>query len=200
MWFREWKAKWIKQPYQDLSKQNSENRALSAGGCVHTGGSISIGTHIMKMLHQKQKECCIWVDPRSANTHGDYVKEVSSSVESRERDENVETPSPGTNESHDDMWIQVAGGPNKKGRVYGMSYSLASSQPPFPSNMPRPPFPMNLLQPPFPLSRLSMPSFPTPRFDGNALGSDVYRPDMSGCVNNETHDQQRQDDHTDDTE
>jgi len=43
-------AKWNQPEFRSKSARNQKNRASEKGGCLHTGGSITIHEHALRMV------------------------------------------------------------------------------------------------------------------------------------------------------
>ncbi|XP_054804887.1 uncharacterized protein LOC129307959 [Prosopis cineraria] len=112
---------WESDEFKAKSEKNKKNRAANTGGCVHRGGRITFAEHrrrmevelgrpceypevFKKIQHDEEKG---WVGKRAANTYNEFER----LKECQESDASI---------SDSALWLQVVGGKNKRGRVYGL--------------------------------------------------------------------------------
>nr|XP_012567252.1 uncharacterized protein LOC105851200 [Cicer arietinum] len=119
---------WMDPSYKEISNRAKKNRASFKGGVVHTGGSISIVEHTIRMAeelgrdltldeaflktHTKKKDNS-WVDERAKKTYLQQAFKGGKASSSCSQVVNAK--------AHLDMWVQSVGGKNK-GRIYGAGH------------------------------------------------------------------------------
>ncbi|RDX75560.1 hypothetical protein CR513_44540, partial [Mucuna pruriens] len=88
---------WSSTDFQNKRSINKANRAINKGASAYCGGSISTSAHYEKMATQLQRPPTAWeVEATSAND--------SNSIPINDND----------------IYLEVVGGKNKKGNVYGL--------------------------------------------------------------------------------
>ncbi|MED6122483.1 hypothetical protein PIB30_040213 [Stylosanthes scabra] len=123
--FKQLKEYWASDEYMALKRTNKANRSSSAGGSLHTGGSITYTATTEKMLeelgrtptqsevltrtHTKKKDRSQWVDRRAEEANQQYEEELKRLEEERAALIDAD---------YDEIWARVTGG-RKRGRVYG---------------------------------------------------------------------------------
>ncbi|XP_027905780.1 uncharacterized protein LOC114165332 [Vigna unguiculata] len=123
-------AKWNQPEFRSKSARNQKNRASEKGGCLHTGGSITIHEHALRMVEQLGR--LIHFDELFHHTHvrkntDDFEEfqtvfsQARSEVTSCGEGEEISLLDPGEEEKlRKKSWLVVAGGKNPMGRVYGV--------------------------------------------------------------------------------
>ncbi|MED6139373.1 hypothetical protein PIB30_083231 [Stylosanthes scabra] len=87
--FKQLKEYWASDEYMALKRTNKANRASSAGGSLHTGGSITYLATAEKMsevftrTHTKKKDRGQWVDRRAEEANQQYEEELKQHEEER---------------------------------------------------------------------------------------------------------------------
>ncbi|MED6151258.1 hypothetical protein PIB30_080806 [Stylosanthes scabra] len=90
--FKQLKEYWASDEYMALKRTNKANRASSAGGSLHTGGSITypatLGrtptqSEVFMRTHTKKKDRGQWVDRRAEDTNQQYEEEIKRLEEER---------------------------------------------------------------------------------------------------------------------
>ncbi|XP_073223422.1 uncharacterized protein [Cicer arietinum] len=105
---------WMDPSYKEISNRAKKNRVSSKGGAVHTGGSISIAEHTIRMSYFAKIFCCFSFLAKfdSHFVHG-KLQQASKGGEASSSCSQVVNA-----EARLDMWVQSVGGKNK-GRIYG---------------------------------------------------------------------------------
>ncbi|XP_052726198.1 uncharacterized protein LOC128194675 [Vigna angularis] len=127
-------AHWNTVEFRNKCVKAQRNRASERGGTLHTGGSITIHEHAIRMAQALGRAVHVdevfaqthvrkgtneFVDERSRKTHEDFSTRLS---QVRSEHESAPTPDDASNADDDirrtQCWIDIVGG-KKKGRVYG---------------------------------------------------------------------------------
>ncbi|KOM37582.1 hypothetical protein LR48_Vigan03g096400 [Vigna angularis] len=127
-------AHWNSAEFCNKCATGQRNRAFEKGDTLHTGGSITVHEHVIRMAQalgravhvdevfaktDVQKGTNQFVDERSQKTHEEFSTRLSHI---RSEHGSASTPDDATNEDDDicrtQCWVDVVGG-KKKGRVYG---------------------------------------------------------------------------------
>ncbi|XP_052726726.1 uncharacterized protein LOC128194741 [Vigna angularis] len=127
-------AHWNTVEFRNKCAKAQRNRASERGGTLHTGGSITIHEHAIRMAQALGRAVHVdevfaqthvrkgtnqFVDERSRKTHEDFSTRLS---QVRSEHESAPTPDDASNADDDirrtQCWIDIVGG-KKKGRVYG---------------------------------------------------------------------------------
>ncbi|KOM42731.1 hypothetical protein LR48_Vigan05g033500 [Vigna angularis] len=127
-------AHWNTVKFRNKCVKAQRNRASERGGTLHTGGSITIHEHAIRMAQALGRAVQVdevfaqthvrkgtneFVDERSRKTHEDFSTRLS---QVRSEHESAPTPDDASNADDDirrtQCWIDIVGG-KKKGRVYG---------------------------------------------------------------------------------
>nr|XP_027187849.1 uncharacterized protein LOC113785477 [Cicer arietinum] len=122
---------WMDPSFKKISNQAKKNRASSKGGAVHTGGSISITEHTIRLTeelgrnptldevflttHTKKKDNSL-VDERAKKTYETYQGKLQQASKNGEASSSCSQVV--NAEARLDMWVQSVGGKNKW-RIYG---------------------------------------------------------------------------------
>ncbi|KOM40985.1 hypothetical protein LR48_Vigan04g118300 [Vigna angularis] len=132
---------WNSPQYRTKCAIAQKNRASKKGGVLHTGGSITVHEHAIRMavelgrvvhvhevFHQThlRKGTNQFVDERSRKTHEEFsikLSQVRSSHESCPR--STQQPNDDDDLIRSQCWIDVVGG-KKKGRIYGVGQLAAN--------------------------------------------------------------------------
>ncbi|XP_052723729.1 uncharacterized protein LOC128193691 [Vigna angularis] len=128
-------AHWNTVEFRNKCAKAQRNRASERGGTLHTGGSITIHEHAIRMAQALGRAVHVdevfaqthvrkgtnqFVDERSRKTHEDFSTRLS-----QVRSEHESAPTPDATSNADDdirrtqCWIDTVGG-KKKGRVSGL--------------------------------------------------------------------------------
>ncbi|XP_052733336.1 uncharacterized protein LOC128196458 [Vigna angularis] len=134
-------AHWNTVEFRNKCAKAQRNRASERGGTLHTGGSITIHEHAIRMAQALGRAVHVdevfaqthvrkgtnqFVDERSRKTHEDFSTRLS---QVRSEHESAPTPDDASNADDDirrtQCWINIVGG-KKKGRVYGAGQLAAN--------------------------------------------------------------------------
>ncbi|KAK4283560.1 hypothetical protein QN277_000498 [Acacia crassicarpa] len=118
---------WTLDKYLRICEVGKANRASSKGGTQHKGGSIPVSEHKRRMAEHLGRQPSVFevfkkthysektgefADHRAAATHDEFLRRKASITS--------EGGSVQSNEDELNLWLEVAGGKNKKGRIYGL--------------------------------------------------------------------------------
>ncbi|KOM56619.1 hypothetical protein LR48_Vigan10g251100 [Vigna angularis] len=134
-------AHWNTVEFRNKCAKAQRNRASERGGTLHTGGSITIHEHAIRMAQALGRAVHVdevfaqthvrkgtnqFVDERSRKTHEDFSTRLS---QVRSEHESAPTPDDASNADDDirrtQCWIDIVG-VKKKGRVYGAGQLAAN--------------------------------------------------------------------------
>ncbi|XP_075108828.1 uncharacterized protein LOC107830281 [Nicotiana tabacum] len=130
---------WLTAKFLEKSEKGKKARTSEKGGCLHSGGAISLGTikrrmekklgrpmkqdelfketHIVKKK-KKETDQERWVEGRASTSHGRFTTKVGEFIRSQPPNESGEPIQP-SDEDAERMWTEAASFP-KWGKVYGL--------------------------------------------------------------------------------
>ncbi|KOM51805.1 hypothetical protein LR48_Vigan09g046400 [Vigna angularis] len=134
-------AHWNTVEFRNKCAKAQRNRASEKGGTLHTGGSITIHEHAIRMAQALGRAVHVdwvfaqthvrkginqFVDERSRKTHEEFSTRLS---QVRSEHESALTPDDSSNAEDDirrtQCWVEIVGG-KKKGRLYGAGQLAAN--------------------------------------------------------------------------
>ncbi|XP_039682842.1 uncharacterized protein [Medicago truncatula] len=125
-------VKWKEEKWQKNSMTNKQNRQSKVGHNVHSGGSISARVHSKKMrveldreptwfeiydkLHRPKGKPDGWFNETQARIAEMYQTQM---FEKHSQSGEISSQQP-TEEIHNDIYMEIVGGINKKGHIFGL--------------------------------------------------------------------------------
>ncbi|CAJ2679143.1 unnamed protein product [Trifolium pratense] len=125
---------WKGEKWQNISKINTQNRKSQAGHNVHSGGSISAREHAKKMRMELNREpTCFEVYQRmhkpKEKSNEWFNKEqalIAESYQTKLFERNSQIGEGSNQQSDDSIYMEVVGGINKKGHIFGLGSQAAT--------------------------------------------------------------------------
>ncbi|KAK2369900.1 hypothetical protein QL285_082998 [Trifolium repens] len=131
---KELRDEWKGEKWQNISKINTQNRKSQAGHNVHSGGSISAKEHAKRMRVELNREpTCFEVYQRMhkpKEKSNEWFNEeqalIAESYQTKLFERDSQRDEGSSQQSDDSIYMEVVGGINKKGLIFGLGSQAAA--------------------------------------------------------------------------
>ncbi|WJX13024.1 hypothetical protein P8452_03466 [Trifolium repens] len=131
---KELRDEWKGEKWQNISKINTQNRKSQAGHNVHSGGSISAKEHAKRMRVKLNREpTCFEVYQRmhkpkekSNEWFNEEQAQIAESYQTKLFERDSQRDEGSSQQSDDSIYMEVVGGINKKGLIFGLGSQAAA--------------------------------------------------------------------------